>query len=668
MEKILSKLGILKTVWFSFFAGIVVLLVAGLISYLGIQTGVKGFEQLANMVTPEAVKQEMPGVHLLTSVEKLKKHVAELSSVKTEEGLEKIKIKLDKDFAYLNKSFPEKEVLKKMQKLTSSLEQIKKQEFILKNEWNSYKEKMLLKYGKLRKMLLERLDTVEYNFLVNQDKIKILLSENSNLKLRKSIAKTCQEVEVLNLYKDLLYHVSQLFAIKGELVEVEDEAYLAPVDDKIKALKTKVNDLIGCLQRRKEKVSQIKKDLNLLEKWLTELMQLKRQELVLLRKENNLLAQISQTEGQMSKISREIVTQVTREVGTLAKKLQGKTTFYKMLIMTLLVIAILSTIFMLFILKSFLEKRFHALKLLTQKLSECDFTETERVLEGEDELATLYCELLSTISKVKEALKNIKDSSEKMYGEAVKMEKVAEQLNLSAMHSEEVSEEARKVAEELKSFGKELGESMGRISQTVNKVSENLSQSMAVVQEVDTGLQDATQVVNQLVEASNKISSVSKFIGDIAEQTNLLALNATIEAARAGEAGKGFAVVANEIKELARQTSNYVNEIDSVVVEIQNSVKSVTQKITYISDSITKMINTYEEISSQTEAQLSVVNEVVENTREVENKIKEIAAVGEKIRNTVHHTVESAGEVNKASHKVKEVVEMLKKTVMKFKI
>ena len=52
----------------------------------------------------------------------------------------------------------------------------------------------------------------------------------------------------------------------------------------------------------------------------------------------------------------------------------------------------------------------------------------------------------------------------------------------------------------------------------------------------------------------------------------------TIEAARAGEAGKGFAVVANEVKELARQTSEATDSIRSSVNNITNSSSKTSMK------------------------------------------------------------------------------------------
>lgn len=91
--------------------------------------------------------------------------------------------------------------------------------------------------------------------------------------------------------------------------------------------------------------------------------------------------------------------------------------------------------------------------------------------------------------------------------------------------------------------------------------------------------QKSDQAITQS-RAVDRINELTDDIKQISSQTNLLALNASIEAARAGEAGRGFAVVATEIGDLAGQTLQTVENINSIVGEVNQAVANMTECIT----------------------------------------------------------------------------------------
>lgn len=100
------------------------------------------------------------------------------------------------------------------------------------------------------------------------------------------------------------------------------------------------------------------------------------------------------------------------------------------------------------------------------------------------------------------------------------------------------------------------------------------------IKELNENSQRISLSFNQMKIQVERVTGLLNQITSITTQTDLLALNAAIEAARAGEAGRGFAVVADEVRTLARNTSEFNNQIRSTLAEILRSMSDIDASVT----------------------------------------------------------------------------------------
>ncbi|NOW06230.1 methyl-accepting chemotaxis protein [Clostridium beijerinckii] len=161
----------------------------------------------------------------------------------------------------------------------------------------------------------------------------------------------------------------------------------------------------------------------------------------------------------------------------------------------------------------------------------------------------------------------------------------------------------------------ELFTSFKKILQKVNNTTNNADKAKSfsinvkhIVEEGNEKMQILMESMKEITVCSKQIAEIIKAIEEIASQTNLLALNAAIEAARAGEAGKGFAVVADEVRNLAEQSAEAVNNTSKI---IKNSLHVVANG---------------EKLATETAAALDII---VKNVDDTTNLVKEIAVASE---------------------------------------
>jgi methyl-accepting chemotaxis protein len=180
------------------------------------------------------------------------------------------------------------------------------------------------------------------------------------------------------------------------------------------------------------------------------------------------------------------------------------------------------------------------------------------------------------------------------------------------------------------------------MSSTVAEIASNSEKARLISEKAMAQAQTISTMMAELGRAAQEIGKVTETITDISSQTNLLALNATIEAARAGSAGKGFAVVANEIKELAKQTSEATEDIKAKIAGVQNSTNDAVRTIETITGVIQEIGNTVASTAAAIEEQATVTKnvagEIAEATavvRDVNDQVAQTATVSRSIASDI---------------------------------
>ncbi len=212
----------------------------------------------------------------------------------------------------------------------------------------------------------------------------------------------------------------------------------------------------------------------------------------------------------------------------------------------------------------------------------------------------------------------------------------------------------------------QVADQASQANQTADSSGETVDLSLGCIENLNTQMNQAAEVIQDLHRSSDAIAGVLEVIKAIAEQTNLLALNAAIEAARAGEQGRGFAVVADEVRSLAQKTQESTAEISRIVGRFQqdsqrayHSVEesqkvarqtvelsgTVASELTKIRSAVRSIRDMSDQVAAAAEEQVTTNKELGQNMMAIQRLSESTVATGKFMRKTGGQQRELAGNL-----------------------
>ena len=357
----------------------------------------------------------------------------------------------------------------------------------------------------------------------------------------------------------------------------------------------------------------------------------------------------------------------------------------------ILIAAIVISSLVVVILVSSISKNLANVKKFAGSLASGDFTVNKLFAKSGDELGQMSDSLNNMYESNRNVISRISDESEQISSASNSLSSMANELT---SQFEKIQSNMSGVNDAMMSSGaatEEVSASVEEVNSSVQSLADVSEQSLAATKEIlgrahdieqssqkayDNAINIAQERSRELSEASEKakivdeISNMAQSIAEIADQINLLSLNASIEAARAGEHGKGFAVVASEINNLANDTAEAVQQIQTTIDGVQDAFKTLTESSQELLDFVNNtaapdyenfvhVAQQYGDDAKQFGDQSDQIANMVDNIRNAMNEVNNaIQNIAESTQETASHSSDITESINTAADVVGNVSDM----------
>ncbi len=356
-------------------------------------------------------------------------------------------------------------------------------------------------------------------------------------------------------------------------------------------------------------------------------------------------------------------------------------TLYKQLILTVVLVIICIALFTLLCNRLFAPLRNvgNALQQiasgsgdLTQRIELDSNDEVGRLAKGFNTFVASQHQLIAHIRTQAEQLTEQSNlSAQRANQTAAELSKQQQEINMVATAVTEMASATQEIA----SHAEQTAQSSQESATNTHNGYELVTETKSSIEDLNNELTEASQVISELAQHADNISTVLATIQGIAEQTNLLALNAAIEAARAGEQGRGFAVVADEVRVLSQRTHASTEEIKSTIDTLQDTTKravtlmensahlavrsvedadKASESLKEINDAVTLISDMATQIATAAEEQTHVTSEITQNVTA--------------IRDVTEQLVEGSADTLNQSNNLKSQAHELSEKVATFKL
>jgi len=267
--------------------------------------------------------------------------------------------------------------------------------------------------------------------------------------------------------------------------------------------------------------------------------------------------------------------------------------------------------------------------------------QTQKLLsEIIDHLSSTSNQLIDESGKLNETYEANRQAISQIVTNIQQISSSAEMQTQRTLESSEIMQVVNEGVQSVSETTADISALSHRATDEAYRGNEWIQKTVQQMELIYQNVEESSQKVQVLEQRSKEIDDIVDMMTNIASQTDLLALNAAIEAASAGEQGRGFSVVANEVKKLARQSTQSANEIKSLIQSVQletaatvdameRMIQEVSTGMSYAKntgDVFQAILTSIQEVSKQLESIASTTEQVSSGAQEATSSIQEIAA------------------------------------------